>query len=224
MTVQSLCKWGWGVHMDMHACNYTTTINYFTTMPRRKNQRRRRRISRRPQMNNPNSSVLIRLAGQGLISSGATGVAAAFIPTDPSSSGLNNSDFVNYWQELYSEIKLVSFKVNFLPSFEETKGAVAGQPLAIASNLNNTTTPTSYALLTDNADCKIYNVLNDTSSRGYTHFFKGKNLAYTSVSSPATAGYAGCPGGIGVYGSNYTVTQGVTFYMYLGIYRVRNRD
>lgn len=193
-------------------------------MPRRKQRKNQRRRTRRPQsINNPNSFIVIRLAGQGLISSNGSGVAAAFIPTDPSAAGLNNGEFTSYWSNLYGEIKLVSFKVNFMPSFEETKGAVAGQPLAIASNLNNNTTPTSYGSLTDNADCKMYNVLNDTSAKGYTHYMRGRSLAYTSVASPATAGYAGCPGGIAVYGGSYTNSTGVTFYMYVGVYRVRNR-
>jgi len=200
-------------------------------MPRkgRRNQFRRRPRRGRggigiiTRLRRPNASIVIRLAGSMLLSSNGAGVVQAVIPTDPSSSGLNNAEFTTYWVNLYGEIRLRAFQVRFLPSFEETKGAVAGQPLAIATNLNNTAGATSYATQLDNADGVIYNVLNDTSRTGYIHRFRGTILAYGPVTAPGSLTYAGCPGGISCWGSNYTVSTGVAFVQYEGFYQLRNR-
>jgi hypothetical protein len=166
------------------------------------------------------------LSGSFTASNNSSGVLSGFVPTDPSSSGLSNSEFVAYWVNLFGEIKLINFTTRFLPSFEESKATYpTGNPLAIASSTSSAIAPNAYSTTLDNADSKLYNVLNDTTNTGYVHKFKSTQIGWGSTASPASlTPSAGCPGSIGFYGTNYgsTVTQ-ILFMQYEGIYLLRNR-
>jgi hypothetical protein len=177
-------------------------------------------------LRSPDNVTMIRLCGTLTASNNSSGILAGVIPCDPSASGLSNAEFVAYWVNLYGEIKLHAFSVQFIPSFEESKGAYpTGNPLAIATSLSSSFVPNAYSTLVDNADSKLYNILNDTTRNGYTHRFHTGALSWGSTASPAgLSPSAGTPGSIGFYGTNYgsTVSQ-MLFMIYEGFYLLRNR-
>jgi len=73
--------------------------------------------------------------------------------------------------------------------------------LAIASNLGTATNPGSYAALADNADvdCLCY---TNTSNSGIKHVMNATDLAWSEVTTPTVAPYAGAPGSIQFYSDN----------------------
>jgi len=176
-------------------------------------------------LRNPNSEIMIRLSGMIFVTTTSAGGIAGYVPTNPASSGLSNSEYLTYWQYLYGEIKLHAFTCTFMPNLVETKGSIGqGSPLAIASSLNSASPPVSYENVLDNADSKIYNFLNDTSARGYTHRFRTGGLSWGSIANPESTGASGSPGSIGFFGTGYTASEQTALAIrYEGFYRLRNR-
>lgn len=201
-------------------------------MPR-KNNKRKPKIRRRSRgrLSPPRSLFTqtgiqwVRLGGNFFQDSDSGGNCAGVLVSDPTimTQGFPHPEYAA-WQSLFGEIKVVSMTVNFLPNFPETKSSItSGSPMAIAGSTNVTSAPASYAVVLDNASSTAWNILNDTSPRGFSYTMTWKDLLWASASSPGSLTSQGTPGGIGFYGQGYAALTPIVFIRYSAVYMMRNR-
>jgi hypothetical protein len=177
-----------------------------------------------------NQVVTVQLCGTAALLSNGSGVIAGVIPCDPTTtlsapftSGVMFPQFSS-WNLLFSQVKCVQLDVVIVPAtVDEVKGDVDAV-LAIAGQLSNTTTPSSYADLNNNSDSQTYPVLLDTRGLGRYHSIRHtQDLLWASSVSPVPTPslYAGCPGGIGLYGSGFPLSSSIGSLRITGTYRLR---
>jgi hypothetical protein len=202
-------------------------------MSKRQNNRERK-FPRRRRSGRPLDSLLIRFSNPSQIttilvqsfttlSSNSSGVVAYALPFDLGSSGTNNVEHVAYLSNLFSQARIVAAYIQVLPYFDEVKSGYTGSSLAIGTNLTSISTPTSLGGTLDNADAKLYNIMNDTTSLGFSHKLRFSNLEFQNVTQLYSTPTGGAPGCIQFWGNQYpaTVTIGIIRYKY--IYQYKNR-
>jgi len=154
------------------------------------------------------------------------GIVDAFIAADPSPAGWASPEW-SALQSLFSEFKLVSLTVKVI------RNSIAVPPtpapiynnLAIASNLGVASNPGSYSAISDNIDCRWYNVL-DTTPHGVTHVMKSTELGWSELTTPTVEPFAGAPGCIQFFSNNGLAsgTGGVLYQVLIqGLYHFRIR-
>jgi len=150
----------------------------------------------------------------------AGGIINSFIASDPSASGWNSPEWSSI-SSLFSEFRLISFSIEIVSTHN---GGTVVFPLAICSNLGTATAPTSYAVVADNVDSRLYSWF-DQSQKGIIHSMSCTEVGWSQVTTPTTTPYAGSPGCIQFYSNNGTGTgAGVAFVMLIkGVYEFRIR-
>lgn len=172
-----------------------------------------------------NGTCLVRLGGVQTFASDGGGTLSGVILADPTAISGGNLEYNSYWLNLYSEVKLVQLRVQFLPNFSETKDVtiLTGTPLAIAASTNAIAPPSSVDAVLDNANSILYNMMNDTSQIGRIHTLRGTQLAWAAATSPGGLTYAGTPGSIQIFGQNYPASYVLLICRYELIVLMRNR-
>lgn len=150
----------------------------------------------------------------------AGGIINSFIASDPSASGWNSPEWASI-SSLFSEFRLVSFSVEITSTHI---GGTSVFPLGICSNLGTATAPTSYAIVADNVDSRLYSWFDNTPV-GISHSMSCTQVGWSQVVTPTTTPYAGAPGCIQFYSNNGTASgAGVAFTMLIkGVYDFRIR-
>jgi len=153
----------------------------------------------------------------------SAGVTNAFIASDPSASGWNSPEWSTL-SALFSEFRLVQLGIHISRVHAPSLTTVIPN-LAIASNLGTATNPGSYAALADNADVVLYKWAETTNS-GLTHVMNATGLAWSEMTTPTVAPYAGAPGSIQFYADN-SLASGTDTILYQiliwGVYDFRIR-
>jgi hypothetical protein len=174
-------------------------------------------------MRNPNQTIMIRLTGWNNLVSDAGGVVSYSIPTNPDVTGLNNTEYVNYWSNLYTMIRVRAFRIHIRPlDYTITQGG----GVAIASNISSVPLPGSYDNVLDNADGQMIQLIRSTSfPLGYCHQVKfSRPLNFSEAGSAIDPGpFAGVPGGIIVYSDSNLPGLNYYSFNYEGIYELTNR-
>jgi len=170
---------------------------------------------------------MVQLTNTSALLSNGSGVVAGTLVCDPSvtlTAPFSSQAIFSEWSafaNLFTQVKCVQFNVTIYPgTTDEVKGDLAAV-LAFASNISATATPSSYSSVADNGDSQTYPLLLDTSARGrYIALRHRRNLGFTNTAQPVPTSnlYAGCPGGIGFYGSGFPVSTGVGSLHYSGTY------
>jgi len=177
-------------------------------------------LGRVPQQISGNGIYRLRLCAALSFSSSATGVVAAFIPTNPNTSGLNNVEYSSISQ-LYDQVRIRAFKVTILP----TAAAVSGVVLTYAStSLVSKIAPASSTLVLDDADSKFLDAQNGTplELRWISRKFP-EDILFSSVGDETTVDNAGCPGGVSIYAQGLTPSVVSYAVIYTAYYEMRNR-
>jgi hypothetical protein len=174
--------------------------------------------------------IMIQVSNSSALASNASGVIAGVIPCDPTATlsapftaAAMFPQFAD-WNLVLGQVRCVQLDVTVTPAqANETKGDINAS-LAIAGNVQNTTTPSSYADVMNNSDSQIYPILLDDRGLGRYHAIRhGKELGYASSVSPVPTPslYQGCPGGIGFYGSGFPVSTTIGALRITGTYQMR---
>jgi hypothetical protein len=132
--------------------------------------------------------------------------------------------YVNYWLNLFSQVKCVQLDMTLVPSTTDEVKGDQDAVLAIAGQLSSTTAPTAYGDVANNSDSQAYPILLDTRGMGRYHAIRHtRDLQWANSASPVPTPsiYAGCPGGIGFYGSGFPVSTTIGSIRICGTYRVR---
>jgi hypothetical protein len=164
------------------------------------------------------------LKGFSTVSSSAGGIVAAFIPCDPSSTGFNFGEYSSL-AALFSEVRLVGFRVQVV-SVTSANGISSNEnPLIIGSNNSTSSAPTSVGQVVALPDSKFWSALHDTSALGYTHIVKVPSYGWSLTSSVTATPYAGCPGCVQIYGTANAGLGAQTVFLALvmGEYEFRSR-
>jgi hypothetical protein len=154
--------------------------------------------------------VNVRLATLVSVSSDNKSVIAGFIPSDPSSSGLNIIEF-GQWASLFSQVRLLGMVTHWNLRTVLGSGGDTGV-LCIASTMAQGGSPTSQGVVLDNAGSFTWNYLRDTVSS------QGKRIAlqmstaptWADVTTPNPGNNVGCPGAIIYYGDDYPTAGSTT--------------
>jgi hypothetical protein len=191
-----------------------------------RSRRNRRVVNPGRDLKSVNAVVRVRLATVITISSDSKAVVAGFIPCDPSSSGLNISEYSS-WSSLYNQVRLLGMSVRFMKISVYSPNFTTGA-LAIASTLDAVGTPSSRGAVLDNADSILWNWVSDTSPSGFRHSLRmSTQPTWASSSSPNPGDNVGCPGGIIYYGLDIPSSVGgavAMFDVYVeGFYAFRSR-
>jgi len=143
----------------------------------------------------------VRLAELVTVSSDSKGVCAGFIPSDPSSTGLNISEFAQF-ANLFAQVRLMRMRISIVPTTNYgTGGDTSG--FALASTMGLPGTPTSMSVVVDNADGKLVNLIRLVSSHGYMRTLKMTTRpTWADVTSVNPGENVGCPGGFIYYSDN----------------------
>ena len=179
-------------------------------------------------------AVMLTFRQQQALTSNSSGVIAVFISCDPSAATVAplvvSSALFNDWSsvfQLFKQVKCVQFDLRIEPTASnETKGDFVPN-LAISGSLTTSSTPSTYQSVVDNQDSQIYPILKDQSGKGRYHAIRHtRQLEWASTASPApsTSIYAGCPGGIGIYGDTFPVSSTIASLLITGTYLLRVRD
>lgn len=175
----------------------------------------------------------MQLSGAVGISTNSSGVIAGVLPCDPSvtlAAPFTATAMFAEWSNLlalFTQVKCIQLDVRIVPNqVDETKGTLDAV-VAIAGNLQVTTTPSAISDLSDNPDCQLYPVLLDTAGVGRYHAIRHTNrLIFSSTASPnpSSSIYTGCPGGIAFYGSGLPVSTQLMNILYYGTYVFSTRS
>ena len=155
--------------------------------------------------------VNVRLATLLTISSDNKSVIAGNIPADPSSSGLNITEF-GQWATLFAQVRLLGMVTHWNCRTVLGSGGDTGV-LCIASDMSSLVgTPTSQGVVLDNAGAFTWNYLRDNFSS------RGKRIAlqmstqptWADVTTPNPGNNVGCPGSIIYYGDDFPTAGSTT--------------
>lgn len=171
-------------------------------------------------LRSPDDAIAIRLSGLITVTASAGGVVATSIPCNPNSGGLNDTEYTTYWTQIYSQVKVLEFRVRFTPvSFLPTS-----QPVnSCCGSLLTLSTPTNHNDVLDNADGRLIQIYYDGRNPQLTLRFNDADLDYATVGSETTVQNLGCPGSVSFYGTGHVATVVAIAYQYEGIYLMRNR-
>jgi len=157
------------------------------------------------------STIVFQFRNLITVTSNGSAIISGFIPCDPSATlaaPFAPGAMFNEWTSvatLFSQIKCLQLECHFSPaSADDVKGDTS-IGVVIAGNLTSISNfATSYVATMDNVDSQNWNPLMDHSGRGRYHAIRHRpTLAWGGTSTPASSAaiYAGCVGGIGMYGS-----------------------
>jgi len=179
-------------------------------------------------LRDPSATMLVRLVGPPTTTATtAGGVIAGFHSADPSGGGTWTATEWADITAMYSEVRMISFTLNFVPPApaDTTINANLGNYLAVSGVLSTVVAnPASYVQVFDNADAKAWCMLSDRSRFAYAHTIKPKrplNWAVVTIANPGS--YAGCPGSIQWFGSGLVASQNLLVTQMEGIYEFRSR-
>jgi hypothetical protein len=171
------------------------------------------------------SNQMLYKTGYGLtpLSSGTTGAIALSV-----GGTIQNSSEYSVLQNLFTEVKLLRFKLTFTGAAQGLSAVVAGR-INVGTNMvmNSTTftTPTGFASV---QNCAKKRVVATFMVRPYVYSLKiPRNLEYFNIADDCptlVAPYGGSPGVIQIYGSDLTVS---TVYFQLDVeatYMLRGRQ
>lgn len=178
---------------------------------------------------NPRDRELIMLSGEINLTSDGSGVLAGIATTD-GSGGSGSTWTSDEWSATagrWGLVRCIGLRCQFVSNMAftaiEAKGNVGA--IAVSCSILSQAVPSSYAVTIDNFRTKIWNMISDTSPQGFKMFLPhdAKRLGYSSSQSPfgIVQLYAGCPGGIGWYGSGLPISTRVGSVFIVGIYEFR---
>jgi len=166
------------------------------------------------------------------VTSNGSGIIAGVLQCDPSityAAPFSAIAAFSEWTDivpLFAQVKCVQLEIIIYPTTtDEVKGDIL-PPLALGGSLAVGSTPASYAVVIDNTDSQEYPILLDTTGRGRYHAIRhSRNLQFAAVSSPtpSTSIYAGCPGGIAIYGGAFPANTQIASVTIRGTYLLRCR-
>jgi len=185
--------------------------------------RRRPRMTLLERVRRPTFSSIITVSGFAILNSNASGVVNLALAFSPSSEGLNSVEWTSYVSNLWSLARIRVAQIQVMPYFDEIKSGYTGSPLGIGTNLASIVGPTTLGQVLDNGDSKLYNVMNDTTSVGFSKVIQFSNLEYGSITNLSAATGYGAPGCVQFYGSGYPANTNIALYRYTYIFQVRNR-
>jgi len=161
-----------------------------------------------------------------VLNSTAGGVMAGYFDSDPSGAGAWTANEWSSLTALYSEVKVIWFKVTFNiapQSDSKIDGTAPGNSLYVSGVLSNVSAaPTTSAQVYDNADAKVWQVFH-TRGRPVSHKIRQRNLNYAIVTVPAPGSYAGCSGAIQWYMDQLPVSVTIGYAKIEGVYEFRSR-
>jgi len=180
----------------------------------------------------PNRTYMLQFSNTITVTSTVGGIISGMIPCDPSAIlaapfavGAMFPEWTNA-ATLFSAIKCVQLECHFSPSSSDEVKGDSSIGIAIASNRTSISNfAVSYIAVSDNTDRQLWNPTLDTSGRGRYHALKhNKSLLWGGVATPASSAaiYAGCVGGIGMYGSTAVSLQLFTIVV-VGTYLMSQR-
>lgn len=166
----------------------------------------------------PTQTVVTRLIDFGQIICSAGGVVSTMINSDPSTFTAGEwSDF----KSVYGQVRLIGSRLTVMVGQDAKTMNV--RPVAVGATLSNTSAPGGYIATLDNVRSLYWTPAVDTSSKGRTLEFRQTKLEYADVSNPNPGGFAGCPGGFGIYGDTLGTSQHVLNYKIESFVEFRNR-
>jgi hypothetical protein len=166
-----------------------------------------------------NAVQRIMLQGESTITSSGAGVVGNSIPFDPSSGGYSFAEYGSV-STLWSEIKFISCMIQIIPRGVLTQG----DPLYIGYRFDTNSAPNAYTSVSNLPSLRIYNVVRDTSSRGFSMIAKSRGpLNWSQSGTPVTTQYAGCPGCFMIYGQGFSNSTVICTVRVRSVYAVRGR-
>jgi hypothetical protein len=178
-------------------------------------------------LDNPNLTTSFRLGTIQTLNSNSSGQVYGSFTADPSASGLAIPEYTSYIVNMYAEVRLVSLRCTFMLNSPEVKSLLTGQPMAIAPQTVGGSGVNSYSSVLDNPRSRLWNAMQDTSSRGFTcTLIAQRPLNYASTATPVSlTPAAGCVGSIIYYGAGYPVsTTGIFFVRIELVIQCKSRD
>lgn len=171
--------------------------------------------------NNLNQTHMMKLSELFPVTTNGSGVAAGVLVSDPSSSGVNFSNYGSI-SALWKEIRIVGFNVRVVPADVKVTGTAS--PFCCSFSNTSTATPTSATSILDNAGSAMMS-FNSTSVKGLLMSHRWpKTLTYAGVTTPAPSSLtAGCPGSFGWYSDGHTVSTTIVWIYLEAIYQLRTR-
>jgi hypothetical protein len=162
------------------------------------------------------------------VASNGAGTAAGNVYCDPTASYANFPEFVNYANSLWSEYRILRMKVTFFTSMPFSGVEIKGDtfPMGLAPNLRASSaivTPTSINQIIDNNGAKLWNILADTSGRGFSMTMRFNQLSFNTTSVSGSPEYAGAPGSLTYYCTTLPVSIQVCSYLQECWYEFRAR-
>jgi hypothetical protein len=166
------------------------------------------------------------------ITSNGSGIVNGILPCSPLATLAApfpvSAMFPEYaaYSALYANVKCVQFEATFYAATSDEVKGDTSIGMAISSNLQTATAPGSYSVIADNGDSQLWPSLLDTTASGRYHAFKhGRGLLWAASGTPVpdSNAYAGCPGGIGVYGSGYANSTLIATVTVVGTYLFKSR-
>jgi len=161
-----------------------------------------------------------------VLNSTVGGVMAGAFNCDPSGSGSWTASEWSALTTLYSEVKVIWFKVTFNiapQSDSKIDGTAPGNSLYVSAVMSNIgATPTSSAQVYDNAGAKVYQVFH-TRGMPVSHKLRQRDLNYAIVTTPSPGSYAGCSGGIQWWMDQLPVSVTIGYAKIEGVYEFRSR-
>jgi len=175
-------------------------------------------------------SQVFRLSGQVSISSNISGqLASTYIYNDPTGSFGNFDEHVNYLVNLFQEMKVVRSNWHLVPllplSGTDAKDTTNGVVAVGVFNRGPSSLPTITTLnqVLDNQPSKLWAIQSDTSGRGLRMSARYTRLNYL-LATTTSQDYAGCPGGLVMYGSGLPPSIAVMLVHYEVFIRYRARS
>jgi len=163
------------------------------------------------------------LKGISTIVANGTGVVAAFLPMDPTSTGYNFAEWTDL-AALFSEYRLVKYSVQFVGIYNTT-AAMNYFPIGIGSNIATSSAPTSLGEVLQQADGRLWKATQQTTDLGMLfHVRPGVPLGWASIASPTNTPYAGAPGCVQIYSASQGVGANIALAMVCGLYEFRVRS
>jgi len=186
---------------------------------------RRRRPKRGNESKNwygPSSQSIVQrmmLQGESTVTSSGSGVVANTIQFDPSGSGYNFAEWASILA-LWGEIKFVSAIIQIIPRNVLT----VGDPLYVAFRFDTNAAPSSYSSVSNLPSMRIYDLVRDTSPRGFALSARTNGpLNWSPTGAVVTSQYAGCPGCFQIYGQSFANSTVVATIRFRAVYAVRGR-
>jgi hypothetical protein len=162
------------------------------------------------------------------IASNGAGTAAGNIFCDPTASYANIPEFVNYANSLWSEYRILRMTCTFCTCLPFSGVEIKGDtfPMGLAPNMRATSlivTPTSINQILDNNGAKLWNILADTTGRGFTLSIRFNQINFGSTATSGSPDYAGAPGSISYYCTTLPASIQVCSYYQQVWYEFRAR-